>query len=63
MTDDMKRALLGDQEAAKRLTDVGALLQPVILEFRSNIESILLRTNKEDVKMVLPVRIKEEVQP
>ena len=34
--------------------------QPVILEFRGNTEPILLRTNKEDIKMVLHVRIKED---
>jgi len=32
---------------------------PVVLEFRSPVEPILLRTNKEDIKMVLPIRIKE----
>lgn len=93
--DDIKLALLGNHEAARRLTEAGVLLpcpgcrgedakhravmacvmiecpcgfmaagydlrQPVILEFRSNIEPILLRTNKEDIKMVLPVRIKED---
>lgn len=31
---------------------------PVILEFRSNQQPIVLRTNKEDIKIVLPVRIK-----
>jgi DNA polymerase III sliding clamp (beta) subunit (PCNA family) len=36
--------------------------QPVILEFRGNTEPILLRTNKEDIKMVLPIRMKEEAQ-
>lgn len=30
----------------------------VVLEFRSPIEPIILRTNKKDVKMVLPVRMK-----
>lgn len=33
--------------------------KPVVLEFRSNVEPIILRTNKEDIKMVLPIRIKE----
>lgn len=33
---------------------------PVILEFRSNVEPILLRTNKDDIKVVLPIRIKED---
>lgn len=38
----------------------GSFRHPVILEFRSNVEPILLRTNKEDIKMVLPIRIKED---
>lgn len=38
----------------------GNLRQPVVLEFRSNIEPVILRTNKEDIKMVLPIRIKED---
>lgn len=33
---------------------------PVVLEFRAPNEPILLRTNKGDIKMVLPVRINEE---
>lgn len=51
--------LLSALQAAKVSAD-GSFRQPVILEFRSNIEPILLRTNKEDIKMVLPVRIKED---
>lgn len=35
--------------------------QPVVLEFRSPSQPIILRTNGEDVKMVLPVRIKEAI--
>ena len=46
-------------QAAKALAGE-SFRQPVILEFRSNVEPILLRTNKEDIKMVLPVRIKED---
>lgn len=34
--------------------------KPVILEFRSPLEPIILRTNQEDIKMVLPIRIKED---
>lgn len=30
---------------------------PVVLEFRSSLEPIVLRTNEEDIKMVLPVRL------
>lgn len=33
--------------------------QPVVLEFRRNNEPILLHTNKEDIKMVLPICLKE----
>jgi len=32
---------------------------PVVLEFRSNLEPIILRTNENDIKMVLPIRIKD----
>ena len=50
--------LLSALQAAKVSVD-GSFIQPVVLEFRSDVEPILLRTNKEDIKMVLPVRIKE----
>ena len=50
--------LLAALQAAK-VSAGESFRQPIILEFRSNIEPILLRTNKEDIKMVLPVRIKE----
>lgn len=33
---------------------------PVILEFRSPMEPVIIRTNRTDVKMVLPVRIKDQ---
>ena len=32
---------------------------PVVLEFRSPTEPVIIRTNHDDVKMVLPIRIKE----
>lgn len=49
--------LLSALQAAK--TSVGGTYKtPVILEFRSPIEPVLIRTNEKDVKMVLPVRIK-----
>lgn len=32
---------------------------PVVLEFRSPLSPIVLRTNEKDVKMVLPIRINE----
>ena len=51
--------LLSALQAAK-VSAGESFRQPVILEFRSNVEPILLRTNKEDIKMVLPVRIKED---
>lgn len=50
--------LLSALQAAKASVG-GAYKTPVILEFRSPIEPIILRTNKNDVKMVLPVRIKD----
>ena len=37
----------------------GAFKQPAILEFRGPIGPITIKTNREDVKMVLPVRIRE----
>lgn len=51
--------LLSALQAAKESAG-DSFREPVILEFRSNIEPILLRTNKEDIKMVLPIRIKED---
>nr|DAQ86022.1 MAG TPA: beta sliding clamp [Caudoviricetes sp.] len=54
--------LLAALQAAK-VSAGESFRQPVILEFRSNVEPILLRTNKEDIKMVMPVRLKEEAQP
>lgn len=54
--------LLAALQAAK-VSAGESFRQPVILEFRSNVEPVLLRTNKEDIKMVLPVRLKEEAQP
>lgn len=50
--------LLQALQAAK--ASCGGFRKPVILEFRSNLEPILLRTNNEDIKMVLPVRFKED---
>lgn len=50
--------LLAALQAAK-VSAGESFRKPVILEFRSNVEPILLRTNKEDIKMVLPIRIKE----
>lgn len=48
--------LLSALQAAKASIG-GQFKGPVVLEFRSPMEPIILRTNKDDVKMVLPVRI------
>lgn len=49
--------LLSALQAAK--VSCGSLKDPVVLEFRSPSDPILLRTGVDDVKMVLPVRIKD----
>lgn len=50
--------LLSALQAAK--TSVGgAFKQPAILEFRGPLGPITIKTNHEDVKMILPVRIRE----
>ena len=54
--------LLSALQAAK-ISAGDSFRQPVILEFRSNVEPILLRTNKEDIKVVMPVRLKKEAKP
>jgi DNA polymerase III sliding clamp (beta) subunit (PCNA family) len=55
-------ALLAALQSAK--SSVGnSFRQPVILEFRSPVEPILLRTNRDDYKMVLPVHLKPEDKP
>ena len=38
----------------------GSFKQPAVLEFRSPLSPILLKTNKDDYKIVLPIRLKEE---
>lgn len=50
--------LLSALQAAKASVG-GTFKQPAILEFRGPIAPITIKTNREDVKMVLPVRIKE----
>lgn len=50
--------LLSALQAAKASVG-GAFKKPVILEFRGPIGPITIKTNREDVKMVLPVRIRE----
>ena len=44
---------------AARISVGGTYKTPVVLEFRSNVEPVIIRTNKHDIKMVLPVRIKD----
>ena len=51
--------LLSALQAAKASVG-GSYKSPVILEFRTPRDPVILRTNKNDVKMVLPVRIKVE---
>lgn len=48
--------LLSALKAAK-VSCGNSFKQPVILEFRGELSPVILRTNKEDIKMVLPVRI------
>lgn len=50
--------LLSALQAAKASVG-GAFKQPAILEFRGPIGPITIKTNHEDVKMVMPVRIRE----
>lgn len=47
---------------AARVSVGGKYKHPVVLEFRSPIDPVILRTNGADIKMVLPVRLspKEE---
>lgn len=50
--------LLSALQAAKASVG-GTYKTPVVLEFYSPIEPIVLRTNKHDIKLVLPVRLKD----
>lgn len=51
--------LLTALQAAK--ASVGNVFrQPVVLEFRGPLSPLLIKTNKDDVKMVLPVRLKSD---
>ncbi len=49
--------LLSALQAAK-VSAGGTYKTPVVLEFRTPLDPVVLRTNGKDVKMVLPVRIK-----
>lgn len=51
-------------DALKSLKASGASSRkPVIVEFRSPLEPIILRTDRDNPKMVLPVRLSEEATP
>lgn len=50
--------LLSALQAAK-LSAGNVFKNPIVLEFRGPLEPVIFRTNREDIKMVLPVRIKE----
>lgn len=51
--------LLSARQAAK--VSLGkSFKEPVILEFRGEEKPVILRTNKNDVKMVLPIRINHD---
>lgn len=43
---------------AARISSGGAYKTPIVLEFRSPLDPVIIRTNKHDIKMVLPIRIK-----
>lgn len=44
---------------AARVSVGGTYKNPIVLEFRSPVEPVIIKTNGKDVKMVLPIRIKE----
>ena len=50
--------LLSALKAAK-VSAGNSFKSPVVLEFHSPLEPVIIRTNHDDVKMVLPIRIKE----
>ena len=51
--------LLSALQAAK--ASVGNVFHsPVVLEFRGPLDPVLIKTNKDDYKMILPVRLKSE---
>lgn len=51
-------SLISALQAAK--VSLGSFKKPVVLEFRAPNQPIILRSNKKDIKMVLPIRINEE---
>ena len=52
--------LLETLKAAK-ISAGNTFKKPVILEFHGEDKPLIIRTNKEDIKLVLPLRIKDEV--
>lgn len=44
---------------AAKVSAGNSFKSPIVLEFRGPLEPVIIRTNKDDVKMVLPIRIKE----
>lgn len=50
--------LLSALQAAKASCG-GSFNCPIVLEFRSNREPVVIRTNKNDIKLVLPIRTRE----
>lgn len=53
--------LLKALNAAK--TSAGGFKSPIVLEFTDNLSPVLFRTGKDDVKMVLPIRVSGEWVP
>ena len=49
--------LLSALQAAK-VSVGGTYKNPIVLEFRSSTEPVIIRTNKNDIKLVLPVKMK-----
>ena len=44
---------------AARISVGGTYKTPVVLEFRTPLDPVIIRTNKHDIKMVLPIRIRD----
>lgn len=52
--------LLSALQAAKA-SNGNSFRSPIVLEFRSNCDPVIVKTNKNDIKMVLPLRMKEGI--
>lgn len=50
--------LLSALQAAKASCG-GSYNSPIVLEFRTNMDPVVIKTNKNDIKLVLPIRTKE----